>query len=47
MPWMVHTVVCLIVYTFLKFFSSVAYFAMGDAVSAAGNIIGAVITICK
>jgi hypothetical protein len=46
-PWMVYTLVYLIASSILYIVNASQYFAVGDTVNGAGNIVGVVICICK
>jgi hypothetical protein len=46
-PWMVYVIVFLVANTILSIVQAAQYFAMKDSANGAGNIIGAVIYLCK
>jgi len=46
-PWMVYTIVFLIMNIIFFFAYDVVYFSINDTANGVGNIIGAIIYVCK
>jgi hypothetical protein len=46
-PWMVYVIVFLVANTVLYIFYAAQYFGMEDSTNGAGNIVAAVIYLCK
>jgi len=46
-PWMVFVIVFIVANTVLYIVNAAQYFAMNDTTNGAGNIVGAIIYLCK